>query len=236
MARRERPVRRRTTLVSHDPWAVTPRSTSTSSDGSTDGASPASAASPVVGRDRPGRGWTVVLVLLLVLTTGGAVTATWIALDQRDVAAEWQARAVELEDQLDEVDTQRQEVAGRLDETLDALTTSERDVGELEARVRTLADEKARAEDTATTVQVERDVFIELSELIAAATSSLDSCVTQLFELQTASVDAFNRAAADQAVDVEALNARAAEVTRFCNQARTAAAEAEAAADRLLRS
>jgi chromosome segregation ATPase len=222
--------------VSHDPWAVTPRSTSTSSDRSTDGASPPSAPSPVAGRDRRGRGWTVALVLLLVLTTAGAVAATLIALDQRDVAAEWQARAVGLEDQLDEVDTQRQEVAGRLDETLDALTTSERDVGELETRVRTLAEEKARAEDTATTVQVERDVFIELSELIAAATSSLDSCVTQLFELQTASVDAFNRAAADQEVDVEALNARAAEVTRFCNQARTAAAEAEAAADRLLRS
>jgi chromosome segregation ATPase len=222
--------------VSHDPWAVTPRSTSTSSDRSTDGSSPPSAPSPVAGRDRRGRGWTVALVLLLVLTTAGAVAATLIALDQRDVAAEWQARAVGLEDQLDEVDTQRQEVAGRLDETLDALTTSERDVGELETRVRTLAEEKARAEDTATTVQVERDVFIELSELIAAATSSLDSCVTQLFELQTASVDAFNRAAADQEVDVEALNARAAEVTRFCNQARTAAAEAEAAADRLLRS
>jgi chromosome segregation ATPase len=222
--------------VSHDPWAVTPRSTSTSSDRSTDGSSPPSAPSPVAGRDRRGRGWTVALVLLLVLTTAGAVAATLIALDQRDVAAEWQARAVGLEDQLDEVDTQRQEVAGRLDETRDALTTSERDVGKLETRVRTLAEEKARAEDTATTVQVERDVFIELSELIAAATSSLDSCVTQLFELQTASVDAFNRAAADQEVDVEALNARAAEVTRFCNQARTAAAEAEAAADRLLRS
>lgn len=176
------------------------------------------------------------LTLLLLLTTGGAVVASLLALDQRDVAAEWQARAVALEGQLDEVDAERQDVAGRLDETLDALTTSERDVGELEARVRTLADEKARAEDTATTVQVERDVFIELSELIAAATDSLDSCVTQLFELQTASVAAFNRAAADQPVDVEALNARAAEVTGFCDQARTAAADAQAAADRLLRS
>jgi len=178
----------------------------------------------------------VALVVLLVLATGGAVAASLIAVDQRDVAAEWQGRAGALEDQLDEVDAQRQEAAGRLDETFEALTSSERDVGELEERVRTLADEKARAEDTATTVQVERDVFIELSGLIADATSSLDSCVTQLFELQTASVDAFNRTAADQPVDIEALNARAAEVTRFCNQARTAAADAEAAADRLLRS
>jgi len=174
-------------------------------------------------------------VLVALVVTGGAVTASLIALDQRDVAAEWQARAVTLESQLDEVDAQRREVVGRLDEALGALTTSERDVRELEDRVRALADEKARAEDTATTVQVERDVFIELSELVAAATSSLDSCVTQLFELQTASVDAFNRAAADQPVDVESLNVRAGQVTRFCNQARTAAADAEAAADRLLR-
>ncbi|MFO7776756.1 MAG: hypothetical protein R6V28_00210 [Nitriliruptoraceae bacterium] len=175
------------------------------------------------------------LALLTVLATGGAVTAGLIALDQRDVAAEWQARAVALTDQLDEVDAQRQQALERLDETLAALTSSERDVDELEERVRALADEKARAEDTATTVQVERDVFIELSALVADATSSLDSCVTQLFELQTASVDAFNRAAADRPVDVETLNARASEVTRFCNQARTAAADAEAAADRLLR-
>jgi chromosome segregation ATPase len=225
--------------VSQDPWAIAPRSTSAPSDRSIDGSStpsPGSSETPRERRGRRGRGWTVALVLLLVLTTAGAATATSIALDQRDVAAEWQARAVELEDRLDGVDAQRQEVTGRLDETLDALTTSERDVGELEERVRTLAEEKARAEDTATTVQVERDVFIELSELIADATSSLDTCVTQLFELQTASVEAFNRSAADEAVDVEALNARAAEVTRFCNQARTAAANAEAAADRLLRS
>ena len=222
-----------------DPWAVTPRPTPTPSDRSSaaPGASSVSAdGSPPTPRGRRGRGWTVALALLLVLTTGGAVAASLIALDQRDVAAEWQARAAGLEDQLDAVDAQRQEAAGRLDDTLDALTSSERDVGELEERVRSLAAEKARAEDTATTVQVERDVFIELSGLIADATSSLDSCVTQLFELQTASVDAFNRTAADQPVDVEALNARAAEVTGFCNQARTAAADAEAAADRLLRS
>jgi chromosome segregation ATPase len=222
--------------VSQDPWAITPRSTTTPSDRSTDGSSPPSPASSEAPGERRHRGWTVALVVLLVLTTAAAVTASSIALDQRDVAAEWQARAVELEDRLDGVDAERQEVSGRLDETLDALTTSERDVGELEERVRTLADEKARAEDTATTVQVERDVFIELSELVADATSSLDTCVTQLFELQTASVEAFNRAAADEEVDVEALNARAAEVTRFCNEARTAAANAEAAADRLLRS
>ncbi len=231
--------------MQQEPWAVTPDPTLIAWSGSTtsppapganepERAARSSPSSPS-SRRRQGRGWTVALVLVALVVTGGAVTASLIALDQRDVAAEWQARAVTLESQLDEVDAQRREVVGRLDEALGALTTSERDVRELEDRVRALADEKARAEDTATTVQVERDVFIELSELVAAATSSLDSCVTQLFELQTASVDAFNRAAADQPVDVESLNVRAGQVTRFCNQARTAAADAEAAADRLLR-
>ena len=178
----------------------------------------------------------MVLVVLLLLTTGGAVTAAVVAADQRDVAAQWEERALALEAQRDAVDEQRAEVADQLAATRDALVTSERDVDELEDRVRTLADEKARAEDTATTVQVERDVFIELSELIADATGALDSCVSQLFDLQSASVEVFNRANTGQDVDIDALNARSGEVTRFCNQARTAAASAEAAADRLLRS
>jgi len=211
--------------VNQEPWAVSadPASPSTSNPSST----------PPPRRRR----WpTVLLVVLLLLATAGAITATVVAVDQRDVAAQWEERALALEAQRDAVDEQRAEVAAQLDATLDSLATSERDVDELEDRVRTLADEKARAEDTATTVQVERDVFIELSELIGDATTALDSCVSQLFDLQSASVEAFNRANAGQDVDIDALNVRSGEVTRFCNQARSAAASAEAAADRLLRS
>jgi hypothetical protein len=212
-------------LVNQDPWAV-----------SADPESAPSSTSPAGPPPRRRRWPIVLLAVLLVLSTAGAVIATVVAVDQRDVAAQWEERALALEAQRDAVDEQRAEVAEQLETALDALTTSERDVGELEDRVRTLADEKARAEDTATTVQVERDVFIELSEVISDATVALDSCVTQLFDLQAASVEAFNRANTGQDVDIDALNARAAEVTRFCNQARTAAANAEAAADRLLRS
>jgi len=209
--------------VNQEPWAV-----------SADPASPRSSTSPSTPPPRRRRWPILVLVGFLLLAIAGAVTATVVAVDQRDVAAQWEQRALAVEAQRDAVDEQRAEVAEQLEATLDALATSEGDVDELEDRVRTLADEKARAEDTATTVQVERDVFIELSELISDATGALDSCVTQLFELQAASVDAFNRANAGQDVDIEALNARSGEVTRFCNQARTAAANAEAAADRLL--
>lgn len=176
------------------------------------------------------------MAFVLLLAIAGAGIAGSVAVDQREVAEAWQDRALTLEDQRDGLVSDRDGLATQLERALDALDTSERDVVALEARVRELAEEKARAEDTATTVQVERDVFIELSELIAAATGSLDACVTQLFELQSASVEAFNRANRGQTVDVRALNARADEVTRFCDDARSAAASAQVAADQLQRS
>jgi chromosome segregation ATPase len=178
----------------------------------------------------------VLVALVLLLAIAGAGIAGLVAVDQRDAAGAWRDRSLTLEEQRDGLVTDRDELTTRLERALDALDTSERDVVALEERVRELAEEKARAEDTATTVQVERDVFIELSELIAAATGSLDACVTQLFELQSASVEAFNRANRGQTVDVEVLNARADEVTRFCDDARSAAASAQAAADQLQRS
>ena len=177
----------------------------------------------------------MLLVLLLVGAIGGGVTAAWIAADQREVAAAWQERAAGFERQLDAVDEDRTELADELDEAVGALTTSESDVARLEERVRDLAEEKARAEDAATTVSVERDVFRELSEMVAEATTALDTCVTRLFELQESSVAAFNAAGGGREVDVDALNARAEEVRGFCAQARTAAAEAEAAAEQLRR-
>lgn len=183
------------------------------------------------------RRWPVVLLAgLLVLATGAAVAAVLVAVDQREAAAAWQERAVALERQRDEVADDRAAVAEQLEDAVASLATSETDVAQLEDRVRALAEEKARAEDTATTVSVERDVFVELSEIIAEATGALDSCVTRLFELQEASVAAFNAAATGEQVDVDALNDRAAQVRGFCEQARTAAAEAEAAADQLRRS
>jgi chromosome segregation ATPase len=175
-------------------------------------------------------------VLVLLLVAAGGVVLGFVAADQRDVASDWRDRAARLEEQRDTLVDERSSLSEQVDDALAALQTSERDVAELEARVRELAEEKARAEDTATTVQVERDVFIELSELIVDATASLDACVTQLFELQTASVDAFNRANLGQSVDIDALNERAGEVTRFCNEARGAAASAQAAAEQLRRS
>lgn len=191
----------------------------------------------VAAAPRRRRRWPiVVLSVLLVLAVGAAVALGLLAADQRDAAAAWQDRAVALEVQRDEVAEDAARVAAQLDEAVASLRTSEADVATLEDRVRALAEEKARAEDTASTVAVERDVLVELTTVVSDAAGALDSCVTRLFALQEASVAAFNEAAADRQVDVTSLNQRADEVTDFCDQARTAAAEAEAAAAQLRRS
>jgi hypothetical protein len=181
---------------------------------------------------RPRRRWPWVVALLLVLGLAGA--AAGVAWDQREVAASWQARATGLEAQRDAALARTSELEAELDELLTSLETSEVDVAALEARLRELADEKAQAEDAVVTGEVEREVLRELSTRVTGAVEALDACVTRLFELQRASVDAFNLAAAGEVVDVEPLNAQATETTAFCNEARTAAANAGAAADQLL--
>jgi hypothetical protein len=182
---------------------------------------------------RPARRWPWVLALLLAVAAAGVAFA--VAVEQRDVAAAWRDRALALEEQRDAAVDQNATLQGQLDDIAALLTTSETDVSQLETRLRELADEKAQAEDTATTVQVERDVFLDLTARIADATDALDVCVSRLFDLQQASVDAFNRSAAGESVDVAPLNAQATDVTSFCNDARQAAASASAAADQLTR-
>jgi hypothetical protein len=169
------------------------------------------------------------VVAVLLAVAGGAV-----AWQQRGVAAEWRDRAFAMERARDDARGRGEALQRQLDEVGEVLAISESDVAQLEDRIRELADEKARAEDTATTVQVERDVFVQLSTTVADAVDALDVCVTQLFSLLDDSVQAFNDAAAGQAVDVVPLNAAKDATTAFCNEARSAAASAGAAADQLL--
>lgn len=173
--------------------------------------------------------WIVAIVLLVVLTgTAGAV-----AWEQRAVAGEWRDRALTVEDQRDDARGRAEAMQTQLDEIASMLTTSETDVGQLEDRIRELADEKARAEDTATTVQVQRDVLARVSSRIADAISALDQCVSRMFELQSATVAGFNRVAAGEDVDIGPLNQMAQSTTSFCNDARAAAAGAAAAANQI---
>jgi chromosome segregation ATPase len=175
--------------------------------------------------------WAVAWVLAALAVVG----ASAVAVDQRAVATQWRDRAATIEAQQDVAASRTQQLELQRDELVQMLDVSERDVAALEARIRELADEKAQAEDTATTVQVERDVLAQVSGRIATAIEALDQCVTRMFDLQQASVDAFNRAAAGEDVDVEPLNAQAQSTTAFCNEARAAAAGAAAAADEIRR-
>lgn len=175
--------------------------------------------------------WVVTAVLALVL---GAVAAG-IAWEQREVAQAWQERAEVLAGQRDEAVGRTEALQRHLDETFELLELSESDVVQLEERIRELAGEKARAEDEATTVQVERDVFVELSATVTDAVDALDVCVERLFALLNDSVAAYNAAVAGEFVDVEPLNAASEATTAFCNEARLLAARAGAAADQLLR-
>lgn len=173
--------------------------------------------------------WLAAVAALLVLVG----VAAGIAWDQRETAARWQERAEALEDQRDDALGRGEALQNQLEDLAGLLAASELDVADLEDRIRELADEKAQAEDTATTIQVERDVLADVSTQVAAAVDALDACITRLFELQEASVTAFNRAAAGDPVDVAPLNDQAAATTAFCNEARSAAADAASAADRI---
>jgi hypothetical protein len=163
-----------------------------------------------------------------------AVVAAGVAVQQRQVAAEWQRRAIAVEEQRDDARGRAEAFQRQLDEIADALALSESDVAALEDRVRDLADEKAQAEDVATTTTVERDTLVALSSAIAGAVTSLDACVVQLFGLLNDAIDAFNRQGEGEVVDVGPLNADRAVTTEDCNAARRDAADAAARADALL--
>jgi hypothetical protein len=183
---------------------------------------------PTATRPRPRR-WPLVLGAILGLAGAG------IGLQQRQVAAEWSERAAAVEEQRDEARGRAEAFQRQLDEAVESLAVSESDVVALEGRVRELADEKAQAEDVATTTGVERDTLVQLSNAIAGSVTDLDRCVGQLFDLLGDAIDAFNRQGAGEVVDVGPLNADRTATTATCNQARQDAADASATAERLLR-
>ncbi|MEX2324540.1 MAG: hypothetical protein WD576_02210, partial [Nitriliruptoraceae bacterium] len=171
---------------------------------------------------RPRRRWPWVVALSLALVM--AASAGAVAWQQREVAALWQQRALAVEDHRDDALGRVEALQLQLDEVAELLDASETDLNELQERVRDLADEKAQAEDTATTVQVQRDQLVQLSNRIASAISALDQCVNRMGELHTTTVSAFNRVTAGEQVDVGPLNQLAQTTTNFCNDARSAAA------------
>lgn len=181
------------------------------------------------------RGRTVVVAVVWAALLAVVVAGAAAAWQQRGVADQWRDRAVARQTERDEALGRVEALQRQLDEVTASLATSEADVAALEQRISELANEKAQAEDTATTVQVQRDAVVDLTQKVATSVTSLDECVTRLLVLQRESVEAFNAAAAGQDVDVEPLNASLRETTGFCDDARAAAAQAAAAAEALPR-
>jgi uncharacterized protein HemX len=195
---------------------------------------PTGAPWPPVGSSAPSarRPWPwIVAVLLLAAVAAGAAAVAW---HQRGVAAEWRDRAVALEEQRDEAAVANEVLRERIDEAVAVLELSEQDVAALEERLRQLGGEIAQVQDEATTIRVERDVLVDVSGEVRRAVDALDVCVTRLFDLLNDSIAAYNAAAAGESVDVDPLNAASRSTTSFCNDARSAAAGAAAAADRML--
>lgn len=170
---------------------------------------------------------TLVLTLALLATVAAAAVivrdqqaaADVILRDQQAAADAWQQRATELELERDEAVQRSQQlrtalddVQALLDTTAETLTVSERDVEELEARLRALAAEQSRAEDAQLLTSEDRDRVDDLAAQAARTAEELLRCL-----------DA-----------VEDEDADAAEVARQCASARAAIADLQATTDLLL--
>lgn len=173
----------------------------------------------------------VVTVVVALLVAAGSAA---VGVQQRTVAADWRDRAQALETQRDDAIGRTEALQRQLDEVAGSLNVSEGDVASLEERVRELADEVAQAEDVAATTGVERDTLAALSSAVAGSITSLDACVSELFDLLDRTIDAFNRQGAGEQVAVGPLNSQRSATTATCNDARSDAAAASSDAQRLL--
>jgi len=182
---------------------------------------------PAAGSGRARRGARGLAMLLLVLLAAGG---TAVAVQQRDVAAQWRERARILEGQRDEAIGRTEALGAQLDELADLVRGSTDDLTTLEQRLAELAEEKARAEDRAT---VTRDELATLAARVADAVTRLDRCVLDLLDLQRDTVDAFNRLNSGERVDVSPLNDRLAVVRAACVDAVNAGRAAAALAAQL---
>jgi len=176
------------------------------------------------------RGRRVARALLVLALIGTAIGGGAVGWQQREIAAGWQARALLLEQQRDDAIGRSEALSGQLGELANLVQLSGEDLATLEERLAELAGEKARAEDRAT---LTRDELRTLATRVDTAVRQLNACADDLFELQSATIDAYNSVARGTPVDVGPLNERLAEMTTRCTAARQAGAAAVALASRL---
>jgi len=165
-------------------------------------------------------------LVLLVLAAGGV----GIGVQQRQVADGWRDRSIVLEQQREEAVGRAEALGAQLDELGAFVELSREDRAMLEERLAELAGEKARAEDLAT---VTREELATLAAAVSSAVTQLNACTDDLLTLQRDTIDAFNRLAGGERVDVTPLNQRLEETRARCNTARQAGANAVALANRL---
>jgi hypothetical protein len=179
------------------------------------------------GPRRGRRAARALMTLVLLVAAGGGAAVGW---QQREVAAGWQARAVLLEEQRDDAIGRTEALSDQLGELSNLVQLSVEDLATLEERLAELAGEKAQAEDRAT---LTRDELRTLAARVDSAVRQLNACADDLFELQSATIDAYNSVARGTPVDVGPLNQRLAEMTTRCTAARRAGESAVALASRL---
>jgi septal ring factor EnvC (AmiA/AmiB activator) len=162
-----------------------------------------------------------------------ALAATGVAVQQRDVADRWRERSLALEAQRDEAIGRTEALESQLAELAGVQAATQAELTEVSDRLAALAGEKADAEDRAVVTAAERDAVRRVAQQVATAVNGLDACILALLEVRASSVDAFNRLARGETVDVAPLNAQSAATIDQCNAARRAAAAAGTAAGAL---
>jgi len=176
------------------------------------------------------RGRTTARALLVIVLIGAAIGGGTVGWQQREVAAGWQTRALLLEQQRDDAIGRSEALSEQLGELANLVQLSGEDLATLEERLAELAGEKAQAEDRAT---LTRDELRTLAARVDSAVRQLNACADDLFELQSATIDAYNSVARGTPADVGPLNQRLAEMTTRCTAARQAGESAVALASRL---
>lgn len=173
------------------------------------------------------RALTVLMMLSLVAAAGAGGVIGW---QQRGIAADWQARAVVLEQQRDDAIGRSEALSDQLGELANLVALSVDDLATLEERLAELAGEKAQAEDRAA---LSNDELRTLAARVDSAVRQLNTCADDLLALQSDTVDAYNSVARGTPVDVGPLNERLTATTARCQTAREAGAAAVALASRL---
>lgn len=186
---------------------------------------PEGPAAPSRGR---GRRIASAIATVALLALAGAGTA--IGVQQRDIAAGWQQRAMTLEQQRDDAIGRSEALSGQLSELGNLVQLSVDDLVDLEERLADLAGEKARAEDRATLTADELRI---LATRVESSVRLLNACASDLLALQADTIEAFNTLSGGRSVDVGPLNDRLAANSTRCAEARQAGANAVALASRL---